>query len=251
MIGHLFHRCLDILGCEVAEHAAAHLRTLLLKRLPHIIVAVCAGEHREIYAWILDSLAGPYSGVRTGNGIRGLPCYAAAVGIYLSETVDVCLAGIFDGDLLAIDDKLRSVDSLAQEDCTRNVEFSFCLHHDRTVAGSEEFSLVDIDVSTDLITEAHLRNSLSYTAEVNSISRRDLTVVDILSHGCKQLFESLRVGSEVGIGGMLHKIDIIARLLEFGGDNLACIHGSHTECDECGRNGNLIEGSAHGVLTTD
>ena len=75
--------------------------------------------------------------------------------------------------------------------------------------------------------------------------------MDILSHGCKQLFESLCVGSEVGIGGMLHKIDIIARLLEFGGDNLACIHGSHTECDECGRNGNLVEGSAHGILTAD
>ena len=50
---------------------------------------------------------------------------------------------------------------------------------------------------------------------------------------------------------MLYEVDVVPLPLEFGGDDISGVNGGYTEGDEGRRNLQVLERSAHRILSSD
>ena len=176
-----------------------------------------------------------------------------SVRVNLGELSSVHSHELEDVELLAVDGELAllAVRNLSYEDCIRPVEFLLSLNEDGSVAIVEEFLLVILDLCIKTVTERHLAYRFSKTAESESISRNDVLCLDLLVDVVPVGLELLYVRHMVRKRSMLDEIEPVALVLEFRRDHLACIDCGDTEGHEHRRHIDVLECSAHRVLSSD
>ena len=97
----------------------------------------------------------------------------------------------------------------------------------------------------------HLKDSLCHTAKGGSIRGFDLAAIHQRLDLCVKGFERFGFGKACFREGGFEPYNGIARFFKFRGNNLARGESGHSEGHQCGRNVNLLEATAHRVLTAN
>ena len=259
---HLCNRSEDILLSKVAEYAHTDLRTGIAPSLCRIVVAVCSREYRKICNWSLNRLAliseigllclEWLHALKTSRDYILAICLCC-VRIYLSKLGRVGSHEIEEVELHTIDCKFAvlAICNFSDKNGIRIIEFTFGLNKNRTVAIIEEFLLIDIDLRIKTVTERHLADCLCYTTEAKSITGNDVLCLDLLVNICPVSLELLNVRHIVVEWSMLDEIQLITLELQFRRNHLLGIHSRDTERHKHRRYVDVLEGSAHRVLSTD
>ena len=259
---HLGYRPEYVIFGKVAEHAHADLGTGISPSLCRVVVTVCTREHRQICNRGLDRLTLIFK-VSTFCLVwldllhscrnKFLMISLGSIRIYLSELRSIGSNEFEDIELHTVDGEfaLLSVCHLSDEDCIRIIQSLLRLNEDRAIAIIEEFLLIDLDLRIKTVSERHLADSLCKTAETERIGRNDIVREHLLMDIFPVGLELLHIRHIVVKRSMPDQIKLVAFVFEFRGYDLLGVNGGDTEGHEHRRDIDILERSAHGVLSSD
>ena len=259
---HFCDRPEDIIFGKIAEYAHAHLCTRITPCLCRIVVTVCTREYREICNRSLNRLTFIFKvstlcliWLDTFHSCRNdiLVICLCCIWVYLSELGTVCIDEFKDIELGTIDceNTVLTICHLTEEDCIRIVKLVFCLDEDRTVTVVEELCLIHIDLRVKTVTERHLTDSLCNATESKCITRYNIISLYLLVNILPVSLELLYIRHIVVQRSVLDQIKLVAFVFELRRDHLLSVNGSDTESHEHRRYVDILECSAHRVLTSD
>ena len=248
---HLVDRREYVVRSKVAEYRLAYLGACAAECARRVVVAVGAGEYRNEDLYLVYRLAGIFDGLATAVGRPGSFAAASAVGIYGVESLGVGRQQRVYRHALAVDRK-RLVGYRRTEQLGRlEVERAVALDQNRAVREVEQSTFVAYDFGSDAVAERHLGQRFGYAAEADSPCRRDRTLCDLVRDERKVAAQGVGVGHAVGERTVAYKVEFVARTLELGAYDRACVDGRDAEGHERRRYVYVAESAAHRVLAAD
>ena len=246
---HCVNRVQYILWSEITEYADMSLSTLTLKCASCIVVAVCTREDREVNLNLLHLLTLIYRSCSSVIALATLLTRLTLCWVDLLELSCICNVELLQRELLAQNLHALLSDCLTDLHCT--LERLLSLDQNRTISVVEQGCLIASQRCTNLVTERHLSHCLSYTTKADCVCRNDIATVNLLGNHLEVSLQLLSVWSPICIRIVLNQVQAIASLLELRADSLACIECCDTERNEGWRYVDILECSAHRVLTTN
>ena len=130
-------------------------------------------------------------------------------------------------------------------------QFPDGFHDHRAIAQREEIVFGDGYLDTKPVTHRHLHQRFSDAAIGERPGRHDLAAFHRLAEEGPVGLQLVCIGHPVGKRRMPEHVDPVSGFLEFRGDDGPGIHRRNAEGDEGGRDMDMLEGAAHGVLAAD
>ena len=220
MLLHFGDRAQNVVAGDVAQDARPDLGPRRAERLGGVVVAVRAGEHRNIDHRGLDRLAGINERFRGGCGGHHLRRVPALVGVNGREFLRIGLVKLFERHLHPVDRQRLLGDGEAQQFGMRIFQRALALDEDRTVGVFIQFRLVEGDLRADAVAESHLGKALSDAAEAHGPRREDFPGLDPPADERKVLLQLRRVGHPVLQRSMADEVNAVSCAFEVGGNDL-------------------------------
>ena len=238
---------------QVADDKGLRSCTGTLKDAGGVVFAVGAGEYRNQHAGLCTLDRSGQRGLsRIGQLFRNLCGGLDAAGEYRFQLL------LPDGQqLVQLEGEFRADDLRLFAGGADHVLAVLCIaaefQQEAAAAGLEQFCICQLAVKgeADAVAEAHLGNTFCHAAVVDDPAGTNAAGGD----HCFDLVEcgtnALEAGDTVFVSFRTEHHDLVASLLEFGGNHLVCLGGGNSKGYQRRRNIDVLERTGHGVLTAD
>ena len=260
--GHFIDRPEDVFLRQVAEHAETHLGALLPEGFRGIVIAVGSRENGDIDHRRFHFLAGIFQiGLASLERLLALHSFRedafeiglAAIGIDLRPTGQVGVHQLEQIHRSSVDVQhaVLAGGDMAEQDRVRIIQRAFRLNDDAAGCAAEEIFLGGFDLHAEGIAEGHFAEGFRRTVRACSKGRYDVAGLDLAVYEIPVGLELFHIGHPVVQRGVADQVEVVAFPFQFRRDDRSGIHRGDTEGHQGGRNVNVFEGAAHGILAAD
>ena len=161
------------------------------------------------------------------------------------------LIGLFQG--LQGEDGAVDADAgsgyLTQQLCT--FQLAGGLQQQGAIAQGEEFAFRKLHFHAQTVAQGHFHQAFGHAAVTERPGRYHLPGYRLRAEPAPVGLQLVRIRHIVRKRSMFEQVNLVSGLLEFRGNDLPCIHGGDAEGHQGGRHVNVLEGSAHGILSAN